>query len=150
MKAGSNRAFSLVFIVLFGCLSGICLNGCSDERGADTKITISADSIIPEPIMIVMLADAHMIEAAMLIHRNRGLSATDSATWYYEGLYHKYGVSPNQYRQSIRFYQKDPKHFASMYQQVIQLLNSKENDFVRIKGDLMVKSSEKQLRWRKD
>lgn len=131
MKAGNKHSVFLFLFLLLGSLVVVFFSGCDDEQPEDGAMAISTDSIIPEPTMILMLADAHMIEAAMLIHRNRGLSVNDSARWYYKELYHKYGVTAGQYNQSIRFYQKDPKYFADMYQQVINLLARKEKDFVK-------------------
>ena len=131
MKTGNRIGVSSLFLILFGSLSVLFSGGCNEDASVPSAMTLSEDSIIPEPAMILMLADVHMIEAAMLIRRNRGFSQKDTSGWYYQELFRKYGVTENQYRQSLRFYQKDPKYFAEMYQQVIDLLARKEKDFLK-------------------
>ena len=92
---------------------------------------IQTDSIIPEPQMILMLADAHTIEAALLIARNKGTNISGEEGFFYSGLFRKYGVSRERYQQNLTYYRNNPQLFIQMYEKVNKELASREKNFVK-------------------
>ena len=112
-------------------LSLLLLLACSrDQQSVETHL-IPADSIIPEEQMVLILADAHIIEAAMVIERNRGKNANPLADYYYAGLFKKYRISRKQYQQNLEYYRDDPDRFNKIYENVIKELDEREKNFVK-------------------
>jgi len=116
---------------ILGFLSLLILASCTSDRHPETELDLPADSIIPEPQMILMLADAHTIEAAMLVDRNKGLDTKGQADFYYSGLFRKYRVSRERYQKNIEYYRSDQEHFIQMYEKVNRELTKRENDFIK-------------------
>ncbi|MBE0648866.1 MAG: DUF4296 domain-containing protein [Bacteroidales bacterium] len=104
---------------------------CVPDRKSEIVSTIHADSIIPEAQMILMLADAHVIEAALVIARNRGINTKEQGNYYYTGLFSKYGVSRERYQQNIDFYRSNPELFIHLYEEVNKELIAREKNFVK-------------------
>jgi len=71
----------------------ILLFACAPEQNSEEILPLPSDSIIPEAQMVLLLADVHVIEAALLIARNRGMSTRDLGHFYYAELFKKYGIS---------------------------------------------------------
>jgi len=109
----------------------IVLVACTPEKEPAVENSIPADSIIPEAQMVLMLADAHMIESALQIQRNKGKNVSPEADYYYAGLFKKYGVSKERYQQNLEFYRKDPRHYIKLYDKVIRELTERERNFVK-------------------
>lgn len=116
---------------LFIFLPFILLAACSASTDRVDEAANSPDSIIPEGVMVLMLADAHTIEAALLIARNRGTSTEELGNYYYSGLFRKYGVSRERYQQNLDYYRDDPDRFILIYEQVNRELTKREKDFVK-------------------
>lgn len=104
---------------------------CTSHRHPETEVALPADSIIPESRMILMLADAHTIEAALLIARNKGTNTTGLEDFYYSGLFGKYKVSRERYQKNIEFYRNDPEHYILLYEEVNKELAKRESDFIK-------------------
>jgi len=116
----------------FAILSLLILVACVPDRKPESMLQIqSDDSIIPESQMILMLADAHTIEAALLIARNKGTNTSGQEEYYYTGLFRKYGVSRERYQQNITYYRNNPQLFIQMYEKVNKELATREKNFVK-------------------
>jgi len=89
------------------------------------------DSIIPEKQMVLILADAHIIEAALVIERNRGIEVAPHAAFYYAGLFKKFRISRKCYQQNLEYYRDDPDVFLKLYEKVIRELTEREKNFVK-------------------
>ncbi len=74
----------------FLVLSFLLIFGCVPDRQPGKEEVINPDSIIPEAQMILLLADVHTIEAALLIARNKGDKTSAAGEYYYKGLFNKY------------------------------------------------------------
>lgn len=109
----------------------LILVACAPERNPEIRVQLQADSIIPEPQMILLLADAHTIEAALLIARNKGTNTTGLGEYYYSGLFRKYGMTRDRYQQNIEFYRSDPERFIRIYEEVNNELARREKNFVK-------------------
>lgn len=104
---------------------------CTSDQHPETEVALPADSIIPESQMILMLADAHTIEAALLVARNKGTNTTGLGDFYYAGLFKKYKVSKERYQKNIEFYRNDPDHYIQLYEEVNKELTKRERDFIK-------------------
>ncbi len=116
-------------ILLF--LSLLLLFACTTDQQPVEAQLIPADSIIPEEQMVLILADVHIIESAMLIERNRGKNAASQAGFYYTGLFKKYGISRKRYQQNLEYYRDDPDTFIKLYEKVVRELTGREKNFVK-------------------
>ena len=116
-------------ILLF--LSLLLLLACTTDHQPVEAQLIPADSIIPEEQMVLILADVHIIEAAMVIERNRGGNANSQADFYYAGLFKKYRISRKRYQQNLEYYRDDPDTFSKLYENVIRELTEREKNFVK-------------------
>ena len=112
-------------------LSLFIVAGCaSPDHRQETTGEIVSDSIIPESQMILILADAHTIEAALLIARNKGEDTGDIGEFCYAGLFSKYKISRERYQQNIEYYRSKPDLFIHMYEGVNKELATREKNFV--------------------
>jgi len=108
----------------------ILLFACAPEQNPEETLQLPADSIIPEAQMIILLADVHLIEAALLIARNRGTNTRDIGHFYYDGLFKKYRISQERYQKNLEFYREDPDYFIQLYKKVNKELKEREKNFV--------------------
>ncbi|NQV02548.1 MAG: DUF4296 domain-containing protein [Bacteroidia bacterium] len=108
----------------------LLLVGCLPDKKPEEMLMLPADSIIPEAQMVLLLADAHTIEAALLIARNRGTNTTDLTNYYYTGLFKKYGISKERYQQNLEYYREDPEAFTHFYEKVNSELKAREKNFI--------------------
>lgn len=105
------------------------------DPGPDVQVKIPTDSIIPEQQMILLLADAHTIEAALVIARNRGSNTRELGNFYYAGLFGKYRISRQRYQQNLEYYREDPDAFIKLYEKVNRELVEREKNFVKPVSD---------------
>ena len=120
---------------LFLFLPLALLISCVPDQKPEVMLQVMGDSIIPEPQMILILADAHTIEAALLISRNRGTDTKDLANYYYAGLFSKYRISKERYQQNLAYYREDPDSFIQFYEKVNLELKEREKNFVKAPSD---------------
>ena len=114
--------FAILFCTLFfACGEKKDLRGSSD--------TISPDSLISSGKMILILADVHVVEAALLLERNEGQVPNDEPAHYYQGIFNKYHISPGRYDQNLTFYRENPENFEKMYEKVIEVLENRQKRF---------------------
>jgi hypothetical protein len=91
--------------------------------------TIPPDSVIAQEKMILILADVHIAEAALLIERNAGRPLKDEPGFYYNGIFKKYHISPARYDQNLTYYSRNPENYTRMYEKVITLLENRQKQF---------------------
>jgi hypothetical protein len=99
---------------------------CSENKDVPAPATLAKDSLISPGTMILILADVHLVEAALLLEQNEGLESKDKASAYYQGIFHKYRISHERFDQNLTFYRENPENFAKMYEKVIELLESRQ------------------------
>ena len=92
------------------------ISACGDGR----ELEIPED-VIPRDTMASALLDMHLIEGAKVGQKIMG--DTLKATHYYEKMYHKYGISKEQFDRSFQFYSEHPEVMNNMYKEVIERLN---------------------------
>lgn len=119
MKGFIFNLFCAVILPL--CFS--CRNPVVEEREA----MMPADSIIPEPTMVQLLADVHILEAGLLVKRNHAEKITGLSDIYYQALFRKYRISDARFASNLKYYQWDPDEYNALYEKVIAELKSRNN-----------------------
>jgi len=113
---------SFVRIVIIFCI--FCLvNSC---RGPKTELLpphLSADSVFSRDEMIHILADIHLIEAAIVFQRNKVGNISELSKDYYNWLYSKYHMSGQRLKGNLDYYKMDVRDFSKMYQDVVKILS---------------------------
>lgn len=117
-------------IVLGISLSILLFMGCGKRTEEPDRAAIfPADSILSRDKMISLLTDVQIVEGALVLHRNRGLSTSDEAGLYYAALFHKYKISRRCYLANVKHYQQDQEDFVKMYDVVVQRITSRQQNY---------------------
>jgi hypothetical protein len=91
-----------------------------------TSDIISADSLIPQDKMVLILSDVHMAEAGFMLERNTGAKQKDVAG-FYQGIYKKYRITAGMYDQSVKYYRQKPEVYVKIYEKVVTVLESRQS-----------------------
>lgn len=113
-----------VSLVLFGILIS-CKNSGDTPESLDAR----PDSIISREVMISILVDTHLAEAALIKQRNEGKEDKSLARHYYNGIFSKYKISRARYNENLNFYRKNPAEFSKMYEKVVNLIKARQNNY---------------------
>ncbi len=119
----------MIFTARFPVAIMFCLLliACREKKNvADAPFAIPADSLISPEKMVLILADVHVVEAALLLERNEGKDTRDKPGYYYQGIYKKYHISRARYEQNLTFYREKPDIYAKMYEKVIGILGNSQ------------------------
>jgi hypothetical protein len=112
----------------------LALFSCRDKKDAsEIPVVIPADSIIAPGKMILILADVHVVEAAMLLERNKGEGPRDQSGYFYNGIYKKHHITSGRYEQSLTWYRQNPDNYAKMYEKVIEVLDQRQKKINGVK-----------------
>jgi hypothetical protein len=107
--------------VIIFCLFFL-LASCGGPKAKLLPGKLSADSVIPRDEMIRILVDVHLIEASLVLQRNRGGNTPLLTQNYYQWLCGKYHMSHQRFRDNLNYYKMDPKNFSKIYQEVVKNL----------------------------
>ena len=103
---------------------------CGEKKDIpSTEVAIPSDSLISSEKMVHILADVHMIEAALLIERTEGIEKKEKPGLYYRGIFKKYHISQGRYDENLRFYRQNPAILTKMYDKVIEELETRQKKF---------------------
>jgi len=109
--------------VIILCLLSLLVS-CGGTKTELLPGKLSADSIIPRDEMIRVLVDVHLIEATLVLQRNRGGNNPLLTQNYYQWLCWKYHMSHERFRDNFNYYKMDTKNFSMMYQEVVKNLTN--------------------------
>ena len=102
------RIISISLILLFAC--------------NDKKIIIPAN-IIPQDKMVLVMTDAHLVEAIII----QGHTMADkSPEAYYQGIYENHNITKEQFEESYRFYIDHPELFDEIYNEILTELSKQQ------------------------
>jgi hypothetical protein len=102
----------------------LLLAGCNSSGGKDLPQGLIKDSIIPRSEMINILADIHVLEAALQVKRNKNESHAGIEKFYFNKLFSKYKVSEGNFKLNLSYYERNPENFMKMYEDVVKKLDS--------------------------
>jgi hypothetical protein len=106
---------------------------CTENKDIPAPVAMSKDSLISPGTMVMILADVHLVEAALLLERNEGLEPEGKPGEYYQGIFNKYRISHERYDQNLKYYRENPENFAKMYEKVIEMLEARQKAFSEAK-----------------
>lgn len=88
------------------------------------------DKLLQENLMVEMIIDIHLAEAAFNTRRHRDsiVGKSSSANFYYSIL-SKYSVPDSVFEQSLVYYASYPRRFEKMYRKVMNQLNEMDQEF---------------------
>jgi len=111
------HAIAVVLIV-------ILMAGCTEKLNKNPP---SPENLIPKDKMIELLTDIHLAEAAIFSKQKLGENIDIVKYDFYFFILEKYQISPEQFKQSFRYYQADLEVFDEIYMEVITLLSKKKD-----------------------
>jgi len=121
-----TRARSYWLTVVF-CL---LLVSCGEKKDIpSTEVAMPADSLISSDRMVHILADVHIVEAALLMERNENHETPGKPDLYYRGIFTKYHISRERYDMNLKFYRQNPAKLTRMYDKVIMELETRQKMF---------------------
>lgn len=106
------------------CFLGLFLVGCSEKPEGDSGV----NNIIPEKEFTEILAECQLAEAQLTVARVLQPIYKDSILNYYAGIFDTYNISTSQFKESLKFYTKDPIKMDTIYANVLQILQKKSDD----------------------
>jgi hypothetical protein len=108
----------------------VLIMGCGQKKVTPgIAVAMPSDSLIAPLKMILILADIHVVEAAMHTDKRTGPATTTGSEFYYNGIFRKYHISPARYEQNLSHYRQNPGEFAKMYEQVVGIIESRQKKF---------------------
>lgn len=102
----------------------VILTGCKSSGEKDFPQGLMKDSIIPQTEMIDILADIHILEAALQIQRNKNGDVIAREDFYYKKLFSNYKVSRRRFELNLSYYERNPENFRKMYEEVVKELDT--------------------------
>ena len=103
---------------------------CGEKKDIpSTEAAINSDSLISGEKMVHILADVHMVEAALLLDRNKSNELKGNTESLYQGIFRKYHISRQRYDDNLRFYRQDPAALTKIYDKVIAELETRQQHF---------------------
>ena len=108
--------------ILIPCLIGLLLS-CSGPKSELLPPKLAADSVFGRDEMVHILADVHLVEAALALQRNRKGDVPLLTQEYYDWLCRKYHMSLQRLRENLNYYKSDPQNFSKIYQDVVKDLS---------------------------
>jgi len=112
----------------------VSLNSCNSDK----KEFASGQQQIPREQMIRLMADMELTEAALKTKQVK--LSRDSikkiAAQSYDSLYSFYGVTPEQFKENLKYYQFDLEDFQAMSDSVIITLTRHKDSVSNLKDSL--------------
>jgi hypothetical protein len=129
------RTFGKAFVMLLV----ICTFACSNHGSKKTKL-------VPQKDFINLLVDMHLADG-LLQHdySNNSASLNLDSTSFYNGIFHKYGVTKMNFDSTVKFYSLHPKDFDYIYGEVVKKLSRMEGELSNQQKKLDLKSGKKNL-----
>ncbi|NTW23886.1 MAG: DUF4296 domain-containing protein [Lentimicrobium sp.] len=125
MRSGKGYISILLVSLIIG------LTGCINDQ----KEFASGQKQIPREQMIRLMADMELTEAALKAKQVK--LSRDSikkiAAQSYDSLYSFYGVTPEQFKENLRYYQIDLEDFQAMSDSVIITLTRHKDSVSNLK-----------------
>lgn len=120
MKTIFVRCIKAISVSL--CLCGFLFSSCSRK---EEKIP---DDILKKEIMVPLLADIHIAEAAAVINSSAYESSKKDIKSAYHSVFSKYSITENDFRRSMDYYTMHPELLDKIYEEVITELSKKQAD----------------------
>lgn len=126
------RIYSVLFMLV------LLISSCGSNEEEKVAIMDEPEDLIAQDKMVQIMADVHLLEAALQYRSPRVQSATpfsitpvqqnpqsplpDQKTLPYYDIFKKHSVTRDQYERSLQWYMTDAKLYGEMYEEVINEL----------------------------
>lgn len=126
------RIYSVLFMLV------LLISSCGSNEEEKVAIMDEPEDLIAQDKMVQIMADVHLLEAALQYRSPRVQSATpfsitpvqqnpqsplpDQKTLPYYDIFSKHSVTLDQYERSLQWYMTDAKLYGEMYDEVINEL----------------------------
>ena len=118
----------------FSCMLALSfMLACADKKEGPPPEVLKKDK------MIEVMTDMEIAEAILKTRSNERPADTVQAAEFYQGVFHKHGISREEYRKSYQYYARRPSDMEVMYKEVINLLSEKHAE---MQGEKKSSSSE--------
>ena len=107
--------FFLIFLLLL-------FVSCGENEHSSVQRDLPSDSIIPRSQMVKMLADIHVLEAALQELKKKGANEQEMEVFYYSRFFSKYHMSGKRFHTNLANYQAETENFCRLYEDVIKEL----------------------------
>ena len=114
MRKERNSVITCFFFVIL--LQAI--TSCGRHKAVVVQYDIPADSIISRSQMVQILADIHVMEAALQEVKKKGANEQEMSVFYYNELFSKYHMTGKRFRLNLSNYLGDSEQFYLMYEDV--------------------------------
>ena len=115
------------------CLCFLLVSCGQKKEIPSTEAAIPADSLISPEKMIHIMADVHVVEAALMLQRNKDMESRTNADFYYQGIFKKNHISQSRFNQNLKYYSQNTSEFVKMYDKMIQELENRQKSFSHVK-----------------
>ncbi|HRZ42234.1 MAG TPA: DUF4296 domain-containing protein [Bacteroidales bacterium] len=115
---------ALIPVLLMILLFGSCRNHTRNYP---------ADAEIPDSTMVKVVADMFLIEGAMIQLEYLQEKTNQSPLPYYEAVYRKYGITREQFLETLPLYTGNAGYAEKLYDRVIERINELEEEGKRQK-----------------
>ena len=115
-KSNLKNYFFLIFLLFL-------FASCGKNKQIVTHINLPADSVIPRSQMVKMLADIHILEAALQAVKKKGADEQQMADFYYSRFFTEYHMSGKRFRTNLNNYQAETEQFYKLYEDVTKELD---------------------------
>lgn len=102
------------------------LNSCYNVNESETT---TPEKIIPKEKLINILTDIQIIEAGFTINKNR-VFAGELKPKYYQAVLDSNGITLQQLRENINYYQSTPKLMEEIYESVLANLSKIQSEVI--------------------
>ena len=114
MRKERSRVLTYFF---FLCLI-LVISSCGRHKTVVAQYDIPADSIISRSQMVQMIADIHVMEAALQEVKKKGINEQEMSVFYYNELFSKYHMTGRRFRLNLSNYLGDSEQFYLIYEDV--------------------------------
>jgi len=121
IRKGKNNLKNYFFLFLLLLL----FVSCEKNKPSLAHPDFPADSIIPRSQMVKMLADIHVLEAALQAIKRKGPDEQQMAFFYYSRFFSEYHMSGKRFRTNLDNYQAETEQFYLLYNDVIKELDKR-------------------------
>ncbi len=85
--------------------------------------------------MIAIMTDVHLMEAALNIKRNQGLSTNELKEAWYEQMFEKHEINAKIFEENLSFYNEQPAEMEIILEEVMANLSQIQSEINLEKSD---------------
>lgn len=96
-------------------------------RGGEDNVIVPS-GIIPPDTLVFVLADFHLVEAAVLEKQLQKADTDPYANYYYQAIFDKYKINRKRFNEAMVFYSSHPKLYRETYDKVLEELSRMQTE----------------------